>query len=154
MSDIGLFWDLGSADFAIEANDLATDDGLETAVSLSLFTDRRAEDGDALPSGDADRRGWWGDDFPAVDGDRMGSRLWLLARSKQTPDVLERAREYAREALAWLVEDGVAASVDATAEVVRTGFLGLTVTVYRPSGQSTRFRYDYNWEAQAARRTA
>ena len=90
MSDIGLFWDRDSADFAIEANDLATDDGLETAVSLSLFTDRRAEDGDALPSGDADRRGWWGDDFPAVDGDRMGSRLWLLARSKQTPDVLER----------------------------------------------------------------
>jgi phage gp46-like protein len=156
MSDIGLFWnsELGAADFAVVQNDLATDDGLETSVFLSLFTDRRADDNDVLPDGDTDRRGWWGDAVAVVEGDKHGSRLWLLARSKQTQETIRRAEEYAREALAWLVEDRVAARVDVTAEVVRTGVLGLTVTIYRPRTDVTTYRYDFNWAAQEAKRAA
>lgn len=154
MSDIALIWDSerGAADFAVEANDLAADDGLETAVFLSLFTDRRAEAGDVLPSGDGDRRGWWADALPVVDGDWIGSRLWLLARSKQTADVIRRAEEYAREALAWLLEDKVASSVDVAAETVRDGVLGLTVTIQRPASGAVQYRYNYTWASQEARR--
>ena len=92
------------ADLALETFALASDDGLETAVILSLFTDARARDDDTLPAGQTDRRGWWADAFPAVAGDRFGSRLWLLRRSKQLQESLIVAREYAEEALAWLVE--------------------------------------------------
>ena len=35
----------------------------------------------------------------AVEGDKVGSRLWLLGRSKRTADTLSRLEEYAREAL-------------------------------------------------------
>ena len=59
----------------------------------------------------------------------MGSRLWLLERSKETDDVLARAREYAIEALTWLLEDGVARSLDVTASWVRRGVLGLVVVI-------------------------
>ena len=37
--------------------------------------------------------------------------LWLLAREKRTPAVLARAELYVREALQWLVDDGVASAI-------------------------------------------
>lgn len=135
------------ADYAQAALGLAEDDGLETAVILSLFTDRRAEADDPLPAGD-DRRGWWADAFPAVPGDLVGSRLWLLHREKQIPQTLTRARDYAEEALAWLVADGIAARVDVSAEVVRTGVLGLSVEIQRTAGPNARYRFESFWGAQ------
>lgn len=153
MADLALRWDLdeGAADLAVEANDLATDEGLETAVLLSLFTDRRADATDTLPSGETDRRGWWGDAVPVVEGDRHGSRLWLLERATQSPSILPRVEEYGREALDWLLEDKVAARVDVTASLPRTGALLLEVAIYRPhQADPVRFRYHAVWAAQEA----
>ena len=126
-------------DCGMEAGDLVAEDSLRTAVILSLFLDRRAEDDDILPNGSDDRRGWWADTVaPMTDygigggsasGDHIGSRLWLLSREKQLAGVLERARHYAEEALTWLVEDGVATAVQVTATNPRQGWLVLEVTV-------------------------
>ncbi len=148
MSDLALRWDATSfaADLAIEANDLARDEGLETAVLLSLFTDRRAEPGDPLPDGESDRRGWWADALPVVEGDRIGSRLWLLSREKETKATLSRAEEYAREALQWLVDDLVAERVKVTAKIPRTGVLGLEVVIYRPQADPVKYRFNHAWE--------
>lgn len=132
------------ADFAIGALGLDEDDGLETAVILSLFTDRRADADDALPGDSADRRGWWADAYPVTDGDKIGSRLWLLSREKQLQAALQRAKEYAEEALQWLVDDGVVKSVSATAMIVRDGVLGLIVEVQR-AGDTARYRFDNFW---------
>lgn len=151
MSDIAIRWDTAAGDLLVEADDLAVDDGLETAVILSLFCDRRAEPGDQLPSATDDLRGWWGDAVPDVDADRIGSRLWLLSRSTLSEAVVARAEEYAREALAWLLEDKVAEAVDVTAEVVRYGVLGLAVSITRPGKDAVSYRYNYNWAAQEAR---
>lgn len=152
MSDLALTWDGHGADLSIEENDLARDDGLETAVLLSLFTDRRADDGDVLPDGETDRRGWWGDGVPVVEGDRTGSRLWLLGREKQTPATLSRAREYALEALQWLIEDKIAASIDVVATMPGYGGRLLTVTIHRPKSGAVQYEFGYTWAAQEARR--
>jgi phage gp46-like protein len=144
MSDIRtLFIDFDrGADYALSGIGLEADDGLETAVILSLFTDRRAESDDVAPDGRDDRRGWWADAWPASEGDRIGSRLWLLHREKQLPIVLARAEEYAREALAWLVEDGVAESVAVSASIPRAGILGLDVSITRPRSPTVQYRFD------------
>lgn len=149
MSDIGLTWNAaaGAADFSIVANDLATDDGLRTAVALSLFTDRLAGVGDVLPVGEADRRGWWADAVPVVPGDNFGSRFWLLSRSKQTPDVLSRAEEYAREALQWLLDDKVSDKITAVAEFATAlAAEGITITIRRPNNDSVSYRFNHTWE--------
>lgn len=109
-------------DLAIDGYGLKTESGLRSAVIVSLFTDRRAESDNALPSGTTDRRGWWADPT-------LGSRLWLLKREKETPDLYARARHYAEEALAWLVDDGVASAVVVAVERVRAGLVGLAVTI-------------------------
>lgn len=135
---------LGSRfDLRLAGGALAADHDIKTAVLISLFTDRRAEADDVLPDAAASRRGWWGD---ALNTRRIGSRLWLLAREKQLREVLNRAREYADEALAWLVEEGVARRVVVTAEIVRTGWLGLAVEVARERSAPARFRYEFAWQ--------
>jgi phage gp46-like protein len=145
MSDIRTVWIDLAGDYRVEGPGLEEDDGLETAVVLSLFSDRRANRDDALPDNSTERRGWWGDGFAEVAGDRFGSRLWLLSREKQTSEVLQRAREYAREALAWLVQDGIAREVIVTAEVVRQGVLGLGIEIRRGDAAAVRYRFDSFW---------
>lgn len=143
--DITLDW-LGSAlDVALLDGDLATDDGLRTAVALSLLCDRRAEADDVLPDGTNDRRGWWADAIADQDGDKWGSRLWLLSREKTLPEVRRRAEAYAREALDWLLEDGVAAEVEASAETLDRDVLWLLVIIQRGDGRRIADRYQYVW---------
>ncbi len=151
MSDLALGWQTDMADLRIERGDLALDGGLESAIAISLFSDRRADDGDVLPAAEADRRGWWGDAVPAVEGDRIGSRLWLLAREKQTEPTLRRVEQCAAEALQWLVEDRVAERVEVAASVPRRGLLGLLVTIHRPKADPVEYRFTQTWAAQERR---
>lgn len=154
MADVALKWldAEGRFDLAIVKGDLERDEGLRTAVSLSLFTDRRVTARE-LPLGESKRRGWWGDTVSEVDGDEIGSKLWLLAREKQTTQTLERAREYAEEALAWLIEDGVASSVAVSTTFQARGILRIAVEIERPSKSSASLSFDYAWEGESARGT-
>lgn len=151
MADLTTHWDAGllSGDWVVDGGGLATGDDLATAVILSLFTDRRARDDDRLPDGaGGDRRGWWADG-DAPEGS-LGSRLWLLCREKRSEETRRRAVEYAREALAWLVEDGVAAAVTVDAQWDGLDRLSLLVTVMRPQGGRQVLRYGWAWAQRAA----
>lgn len=142
--DIATFFDIGKyrSDFTVGGGALVSEPDLNTAVIISLFTDRRAEPDDELPNPTGSRRGWWGD---ALAERRIGSRLWLLSREKQLREVLNRAKEYAAEALAWMVEDGVAQQVTVDAQIVSTGLLGLSVQIDRNNAQPAVFRYELAW---------
>lgn len=153
VGDLALQWDpsTGTVDLAVVGDDLASDEGLETAVLLSIFTDARANPDDTLPSDDGDLRGWLGDEFADVEGDRFGSRLWLLSRAARRADVLPLAEQYVTEALAWMVTDGVARSVEVVPEFGTVGgaaALLLGVTVYKPDGTAVGFRFSHVWAEQ------
>jgi len=105
---------------------------LVRAVVVSLFTWRRANRDDALPA--EQRMGWWGDTFAPIENDRIGSRLWLLSRAKLTQDTASRAREYALEALQWLIDDGVASKVEVDVERLGQQTLALAVRIYKSDG--------------------
>lgn len=141
MSDITISWSAadGRGDWTIApGGDLDTGDDLATAILLSLFTDRQANADDAIPDGTTDRRGWWGDP-------EIGSRLWLLDRSKQTEAVRRKAADYIAEALQWLVDDGVVARFDIAVAWERRSFLGATVIAYRTDGRSVAVSYAWAW---------
>lgn len=139
----------GEGGLALVQNDLDRDAGLETAVLVSMFSDRRADLEDALPDNTKDLRGWWGD---ATQSDKIGSRLWLLSRSKIENATNTDAEIYAKECLQWMLEDGVAESVEVT--VTRTGTyeLSIAVIIERPKGaKDITFKYFFNWETQSLR---
>lgn len=144
--DILLAFGSPGADLAVASGDLLTDDGLLTAVVVSLFTDRQAEPGDELPAGETDRRGWWADaTLPKLAGapDNIGSRLWLLRREKQLPEVVARAREYATEALQWLLREGRVDGLAVEADIAAPGHLRISVALTVP-GETLRAAYDYD----------
>lgn len=131
MTDIALIWKDGHGDIVQSGTDLLTDDSIETAVIISLFTDRRAEPGDVIPDGTDNRRGWWGDTYSQTP---VGSRLWLLSREKQLSSVLLRAEQYAAEALQWLSDDELVSAVAITATNPAQSVLQLRIDITLPDG--------------------
>lgn len=112
-------------------------DELATAVLISLFSDAAAADDDPVPSGSDDRRGWW--------AGAIGSKLWLRLRAKATDLTLALVKRDIEEALAWLVEDDVAASIDVSTAWVRPGMLGATVIIRRQDGTRRAFAFSNLW---------
>ncbi|ELY9614282.1 phage GP46 family protein [Salmonella enterica] len=114
---------------------------LPRAVIISLFSWRRANPDDNAPV----PMGWWGDTYPTVAGDRIGSRLWLLGREKITNDTLNRARDYATEAMQWMLDDGVAARIDITSARSGQDSAVLGIVIYQRDGTSWNMQFDDYW---------
>ncbi|EGW6888292.1 hypothetical protein JGU32_002946 [Salmonella enterica] len=138
MTDLAIVWKDGSGDIAQDGIDMLTDNSLTTEVVISLFTDRRAQDSDELPGNDGDRRGWWGDSYRSRP---IGSRLWLLSREKTLPSVLERAADYALEALQWLKDAGRVTRIAVGASQPVSGTLQLDITLTLPDGSVEPFTF-------------
>jgi len=153
--DILIQWDNTNTigDWVLASGDLQTGQDLETACLVSLFTDKLATPDFVPTDGTSDRRGWWADPY---NEQPLGSNLWQLERAKKTRDTLGLARRYAQDALAWLVEDGVASSVVVDTRWLGnpTGstMLGIAVAITKPDGSMTRFVYGWTWENLAVLR--
>lgn len=134
--------DTGLLDAVLFAGDLIGDDSLRTAIFISLFSDAE------VPEAEGDRRGWWGDAL-GVAGDRIGSRLWLLDRSKATPDIAAAANDYARQSLQWLIDDGVARALRVDLAFDADDRLVGVIEVSRPEGV-VQLRLEGLWQANFA----
>lgn len=130
------------------AADLQTSEygSIQEAVDLvlcSLFTWRRAEEGDRLPDGAGSKNGVWMDSYLSKPGRKFGSRLWLLSREIITEDLVVRARGYVEEALKWLVEDGYFLSFDVRAwRALEEGIYRIRVEVSAVLKNGSRFSYE------------
>jgi len=142
---IALRWNAatGEADAVRRGGNLLVESGLATAVMISLFTDRAPNGADGDPVG----KGYWADSLSEWPGFILGSYLWKLQRAKTTVGALRDAETWAKDALAWMVADGVASSVTADAVVAATGVIHLRVAVMPPDESSPFISY---WEVPYA----
>lgn len=152
MVDIAIKWDPARyrGDWDVTSGDLVTGPGLETAVLLSLFTDRVADPSFIPPPGEPfDRRGWWGDTY---EPSPIGSRLWQLNRAVKTDGttLLAEARDYCLEALQWLKDAGVVASIDVTTWWLAAQSIGIKITIAQPQSPPQTFDYAWAWGANNA----
>lgn len=129
-------------DLDFNGSDLSLSDSLQGAVALSLgcFV-RSGATGTATLSNQIG--GWWGN---ALNELPMGSEIWKLFSSKISDKSADAAAKMAENALAWMVTDGVAKSIDVTGEAFRTG-VNLRVRVQKPDRTDDTFVYQVNWEA-------
>ena len=116
----------------------------DTAETTLLDTWRRANADDELPA--SKKYGWWGDCYAQIPNDQIGSRLWLLSRSKLTTETVNRAQEYATEALQWLIDDGVADSVQISAETEGLSMLALQIRITRGNASLLNIRFIDVWD--------
>jgi phage gp46-like protein len=140
VGDIRTIWFPGSTtgDWNIIRSLLESGSDLETSVLNSLFTNRQAGLDDVIPDGTEDPGGWWAN--PA-----MGSKLWLLKRTKLSPQTAQRAKDYVAEALQGLIDDGVAASIDITPNVVVPDRLEIGIVIHRKSAPDVALNYGWVW---------
>lgn len=159
MIDIALAFNPDRFDFDLvlegdgDNRDVLGDDGLLTAVIISLFSDRRANDDDPLPDErvgvPSDLRGWWGDCILEEDRrDPLGSRLWLLSREKEMAVVVARAQQYAEESLQWLIRDGHVGELRVVASHAGPAYLAIDVQALPVPGMDDKtrewnFLFDY-----------
>ena len=130
-------------------------DTFETPVALSLFTDRRASAAELALFGlpPSANRGWPGDSFPETAGDAWGSLLWLLDRALRNDETLAHGKQFAEQALAWMVADGAAQRVTATATWIgSSSYMQLAIEIVK--ADSTRWNSYWNATTAKLLRTA
>lgn len=128
---------------------------LASAVIVALGTDRLANVGDILPDPDSsDRAGWWADMDAAElwDGWPIGSRLWLLRRTKIVgPEDLEgatvaRVEDYISEAIQPFIDMKIATSFDVQAARVGRERIDALVVIYRGPTNPIELRFQILWD--------
>jgi phage gp46-like protein len=127
---------------------------LATAIIVALGTDGLADVSDELPDpDDTDRRGWWGD-YQAQDiwdGWPIGSRLWLLKRSKiegpgsRNGATTTRVVQYIHEAIQPFIDRRIGSSFAVEATRVGRERIDALVRIYRGPVVEIELRYAILW---------
>lgn len=111
MQDVKLIPDeRGVYDISIEDGQIASVDGFQTTIIVSLLTDARAP-ASLVPNAHL-RRGWVGDILKATKNKTTGSTLWLLDQARMVSKTFSQAELYAIDALQHLVDNGNTKSVN------------------------------------------
>ena len=143
MQDMKVTINNGRFDISFENGDLAAEDGFDTAIIVSWFTDARApENLVAIPE---HRRGWLGDAASPVEGRSLGGLLWLIDQRRLTQKTENDTVDFGRKALNWFTDDGLLNRIDVDVErISKTGIrLGAIMTALNGK---TETRYFNLWE--------
>ena len=132
------------ADIEIDNGDFVPDEGLETMVLISLFSDVFVEK-DSSYNGES--RGYFGDylfNYP------LGSKLWQLDRAKIDKTTITLATQYMKECLEWMVTDGIADRIETLAQKApdRSDTINLYIAIYKPGSDVEGFKYSTQWKTQ------
>lgn len=128
---------------------------LATAVIVALGTDGLAAIDDILPDPDStDRAGWWGDlDADVIwNGWPIGSKLWLLRRSKILPltsglgATTTLVDGYIRTAIQPFVDRRICTAFDVWVTRVDKQRIDALVRIYRGPLPEIELRYAIVWD--------
>lgn len=120
----------------------------DTALQMVVLTDRRADRSEMIVP--QLRRGWLGNLLLYNDGFENGSKLWLLFQERRTPEVLQRAISYLREACQWFIDDQHCINVEVTGELLGTSGIRLYVNLYTLDNRVESKYFDL-WESTGVR---
>lgn len=130
----------GIFDFVIEDGDLVVTDGLESAIVVSLFSDRRADESEV--GNPRHRRGWIGDLVSGEPQDRHGSGLWLYEQRRLTDAVATGVRVEAEQAMDWMVEeDFITYASGEVLKIPSQRQINLVMTLHFLDGSETSYAY-------------
>lgn len=139
--DLYLRIDNNVPDIVPNGRDVAQELGLETALLISIFTNKK------LPT--ENRGGAWLDIFEPA-GESMGSLLWTLDRSKVTDKTPEIVRGMVLDSVQWMKDDKIIDEIEATATRDSKNSILITVQFIK-NADKFRYTFSYNFENQTAK---
>jgi len=117
-------------DILLQNGQPVMEQGLSTAVYITLF------------SGD-----WWANAV-SEEAEKLGSELETVFSRTLSNQTRLDAEEYARQALKWMLDSGIAVSIEVEATILAGGTLGLSVRITQPDETVEELRYQVNWANQ------
>ena len=140
--DLKLNYENGTFDIGLTAaGDFEQENGLDTAVLLSLFAEGRSDN----------RGGWWGNELSEVSGFQLGSSLWDISRQNNNQNTRIALIDEIERALSWLVEDSVASSVAAENTSMEGGLARFAITINNFEGGQIRGPFSLFWDSHKNR---
>ena len=133
--DVKLIYSSGDLDISIADGQPTMDEGLENAVTTSLFFDSN----------------WWGN-APSVadESGPVGSKFMDITKKQLTNRTRQDAEATGTAALAWMVSEGIAQSATVEASIPSVGRLDVVAKIQQPD-RTVAIRYQINWQAMQAR---
>jgi len=128
--DVKLIQTDDGGDIEFIAGQPVMDQGLETAVYISLFSSD-----------------WWGNAI-SEQNEKLESKLEDIYNRNLSNQTRLDAEEYVRKALEWMIRLGIAKRIDVSASLPTPGWLGLEITIIEPNGSEQNLRYSINWAKQ------
>jgi len=133
------YWDVKIS----KDGDLEGSNSIDTAILMSLFTDKRADVSEIRES--SQRRGWWGNLFNDNVGYEIGSKIWLnSSQGRITAENLNSLNTNSLESLAWLKEDNIVDDIKVSSE--KTGNREIRLHIKFVIGANTIDRNFILWE--------
>ena len=141
--DVLLCQTIDGGEISVDSGIVEMAGGLPTAAYLSLFGGNADDDGSQDSS-----LGWWGNLLETETSRRYRSETqYLLDKLPATASNLRRLEDAARRDLAWMVTDGVASSVTATASIPDVNKVKMVIGV-TAAGEESDFVFIENWKAK------
>ncbi|PJC85311.1 hypothetical protein CSW98_15910 [Vibrio sp. HA2012] len=100
-------------------------EGMRHAVLQSIYNNAESTQNDRARMDSNERGGSWSDELLSV----VGSRDWTLTREKLTAQTLSLAKRFYETALAWLIEDGYAKSVEVSVWEEKPNQMGRNIII-------------------------
>lgn len=123
-----------------DSGDIETAATLDTAILMSIFEELRATPGEQPVS--ELRRGWLGNEGTGFE---QGSKLWEFEQERITGSMLAELGVVIRNALQWLLDDGIAKSITVETPTLENGRVGVRINFGRDESTVDR-RYYQLWD--------
>ena len=125
--DAVLNTDAGYHDFSLDdTGQIVVEDFWDTAILYSIFGEKRADDSE-MPVPER-QRGWIGNENTDFEN---GSKIWLYYQARVNNTTINGLQNEAANALQWLVDDGIAVSIDAPIITASGTSVSLEITIRR-----------------------
>ncbi len=119
MADILLNTNKGYHDIGFTNGDFTLTQGLETALLMSVYCEKRA-DASEVPASEM-RRGWWGNLVLGYGDYEIGSKLWELEQARKDNVTLGLTKTYTVDGFQWLIADNLAKEIKVDSSFIVNG---------------------------------
>lgn len=90
-------------------------------------------------------RDWWGNE---IQGIPFSSRLDEIGKGTLTNQKRLQAIDSLKQALQWMIDDGIASAINVSAVIVSPYRLDVTIEAVRPDGTAATATFEQAWTAQ------
>lgn len=118
MTDIKLDKSKGYWDISFEKNDIAKVSGLDTAIYMSVFCEKRATN--SMVSNPVLRRGHFSNIF--YENYEIGSYAWYYSQQPKTESNRSLLEDSIKQGLQWLIDDSIISEIDVTVSITKNGY--------------------------------